>query len=74
MLERLGLVFLASTLVFGLAPYFYALGDMLSGSDYIVPVLMFVVIVAGIIAFTIRRVKMLYTATSCALHFKRAVL
>jgi len=73
MLERLGLVFLASTLVFGFAPYFYALGDMFSDSDYTVPVLVFVVIVAGIIAFTIRRVKMLYTATSCTLHFKRAV-
>jgi hypothetical protein len=31
MLERLGLVFLACTLVFGFAPYFYVLSDMLSG-------------------------------------------
>lgn len=38
MLERLGLVSLASALVFGFAPYFYALGDILpdrglSGSE-----------------------------------------
>jgi hypothetical protein len=74
MLERLGLIFLACTLGFGFAPYFYALGDLLSDSDYIVPVLMFVLVVAGISAFTIRRVKMLYTATSCTLHFKRVTL
>jgi hypothetical protein len=74
MLERLGLVFLACTLLFGFAPYFYALGDMLSDSDYIVPMLTLVVIVASIIAFTIRRAKLLYTATSRMLHFKRAVV
>lgn len=28
MLERLGLLLLVCTLVFGFAPYFYALGDM----------------------------------------------
>jgi hypothetical protein len=31
MFERLGVVLLACTLVFGFAPYFYALGDILSG-------------------------------------------
>jgi EamA domain-containing membrane protein RarD len=74
MLERLGLVLLACTLVFGFAPYFYALSDMLSGSDYIVPVLMFAAIVASIITLTMRHIEMLYTAASRTLHLKRAVL
>jgi hypothetical protein len=54
MFERLGLVLLAGTLVFGFAPYFYALGDILSDTHYktggFVPALIFAVIVAGIIA------------------------
>jgi hypothetical protein len=74
MLERLGLFLLACILVFGFAPYFYALSDMLYDSDYIVPGLTFAVIAVGIIALTMRRVKILYTAARRTLHFKRAVL
>jgi len=68
MLERLGFILLACTLFFGFAPYFYALGDMLSGSDYIVLVLMFAAIVASIIVLTMRRIKMQYTAASRVLR------
>jgi EamA domain-containing membrane protein RarD len=70
MLERLGLVLLACTLVFGFAPYFYALADMLSDSDYTVTMLMFAAIVAGVIALTMRRVKIQYRAGSRTLHFQ----
>ena len=53
MLERLGVAPLACTLVFGFAPYFYALGDMLSDTHYKIGgfalALIFAVTAAGII-------------------------